>query len=72
MEEKVRAEKTIYGGRPDNPAAYCHLHRGSLSVRELRRKNCLGKQCRHFERNDSHPFWRERERIKQKRKGSEI
>ena len=68
MGAAITAGKTIYGGRPETPAAYCHLHNGCLSVHELRRKNCLGKQCRYFEKNPAHPFWRERERIRQKRK----
>lgn len=41
-------EKTIFGGRPNNPAAYCALHHGSLTVKEMKRKGCLGKQCWHF------------------------
>lgn len=36
-------EKTIYGGKPKNPVAYCVLHNGSLTVKEMKKKGCLGK-----------------------------
>lgn len=42
-------EKTIYGGKPKNPVAYCALHNGSLTVKEMKKKGCLGKQCHHLQ-----------------------
>ena len=60
-------EKSIYGGMPSNPAGYCALHDGSLTVKEIKRKNCLGKQCRHLQKNEAHDYWRQRERMKQRK-----
>lgn len=31
-------EKTIYGGKPNNPVGYCCLHCGLLTVKEMKRK----------------------------------
>ena len=63
--------KTIYGGTPKNPAAYCALHDGSLTVKEIKRKNCLGKQCRHLQKNEEHEYWHQRERMKQRKAESQ-
>lgn len=57
--------KSIYGGKPKNPIAYCHLHKGVLTVRELKTKECLKKQCRHLQKF-SHQYWDEREARKQR------
>lgn len=46
-------EKTIYGGKPKNPAAYCALHNGSLTVKEMKKRGCLGKQCHHLRKMSS-------------------
>lgn len=48
--------------------AFCTHHSCSMTVKQMRCKNCLGKQCRHFIKNESHPFWRQRELVKQKKK----
>lgn len=53
-------EKSIYGGKTKNPAAYCALHNGTLSVKEMKKKQCLGKQCRHLRKNEQHEYWNQR------------
>lgn len=50
---KTILEKTIYGGKPKNPVAYCALHNGSLTVKEMKKKGCLGKQCHHLRKMSS-------------------
>ena len=59
--------KSIYGGEPKNPPAFCRLHRGYLTVPEMRRHECLKKQCRHLCKYE-HPYWQQRQIMKQKRK----
>ena len=59
--------KSIYGGSPTNPAGYCTLHNGSLTPKEIKRKGCLGKQCRHLVKNEEHEYWKQRERDKQRK-----
>lgn len=63
----LNVEKSIYGGSPHNPAAYCMLHHGSLTVRELKHKDCLRKQCHHLIKNDTHEYWKQRELQKQRK-----
>ena len=64
-------EKTIFGGRPKNPVAYCALHCGSLTVKEMKRKGCLGKQCWHLQKNEQHEIL-ETKRIGKGQKGKVI
>lgn len=53
-------KKTIYGGLVENPAAYCNLHHGSMTVKEIRKRECLKKQCWHLQKNEEHEYWRQR------------
>jgi hypothetical protein len=39
-----------------------------MTVRQMRMKSCLQKQCWHLVKNEKHPYWRQREGMKQKRK----
>lgn len=61
-------EKTLYNNYSDNCCAYCNLHNCSMTVKQMRRKECLQKQCYHLEKNESHDFWRHKARIKELRK----
>lgn len=58
--------KTIYGGEPKNPPAYCRRHCGYLTVKEMKRHECLRKQCRHLCKYE-HPYWQQREIMKAKK-----
>ncbi len=61
--------KTIYGGEPKNPPAYCRKHRGYVTVAEMKRHECLRKQCNHLCKYE-HPYWQQREAIKKKKQES--
>ena len=52
----------------DNVAGYCKLHHCSMTVKQIRAKECLVKQCWHLQKNTEHDWWRQREAMKQKRK----
>lgn len=52
----------------DNVAAYCRYHRCGMTVKQMKCKNCLGKNCWYLQKNEEHPYWRQREIMKQKRK----
>lgn len=58
----------LFNCESNNCCGYCQYHHGHMTVKQMRCKNCLGKQCRHFIKNEAHPFWRQRELIKQKKK----
>lgn len=45
---------------------YCKRHHCHLSATQLKRKECLKKQCNHLDKCE-HEYWRQREIIKQKR-----
>ena len=57
---------TIFGGEARNPVGYCALHHGTVTVKQLKKRGCLGKQCRHLKRYE-HEYWRQRELNKQRR-----
>lgn len=59
--------KTIYGGEPKNPPAYCKFHHGYVTVSEMKRHECLKKQCGHLVKYD-HPYWAQREETRRLRK----
>lgn len=59
--------KTIYGGKPRSAVAYCALHDGVLTAHEMKMRGCLGKQCRHLQKYEDHPFWKQREALKSRK-----
>ena len=61
-------EKTLYNNYSDNCCAYCKLHHCSMTVKQMRKKECLQKQCWHLEKNEAHDFWRQHARMKELRK----
>ena len=61
-------ETCLFNTCSDNVAAYCKLHRCSMTVKQMKCKNCLGKNCWHLHKNEQHDYWRQRASIKQKRK----
>jgi hypothetical protein len=39
-----------------------------MTVKQMKAKGCLQKQCWHLIKNEQHAYWRQREVTKQKRK----
>lgn len=60
--------RSIFGHELKNPAAYCKYHKGSLSVKQIKAKRCLQKQCRHLLKNEEHTYWQYREEVKKIKK----
>lgn len=60
--------ETLYGGCSENCAGYCKRHCCGITVRQIKSRNCLGKQCYYLVKNEDHAWWAQRERTKQKRK----
>lgn len=60
--------ETLYGGCSENCAGYCKRHNCGMTVRQIKSRNCLGKQCYYLVKNEDHAWWAQRERTKQKRK----
>ena len=61
-------KECLFGTCSNNVAAYCRLHRRNMTVKQMRCKNCLQKECWHLVKNDTHQYWHQREIAKQKRK----
>ena len=63
----IKYEKSLYGGRPKNPVADCRFHRCCLTLNEIKKHECLRKQCLYLTRRE-HPCWEQREQQKQIKK----
>lgn len=57
----------LFGTSSGNCAGYCKFHRAYVTVKQIRAKNCLGKQCHYLQKNYDHEWWAQRDRQKQKR-----
>lgn len=63
-------ERCLFNTCSDNVAGYCccYRHQGAMTVKQIRAKGCLQKQCKYFKKNEDHNWWKQREATKQKRK----
>lgn len=61
-------KECLFGTCSNNVAAYCKLHNCCMTVKQMKCKNCLQKECWHLVKNEEHQYWRQRELTKQKRK----
>ena len=51
-----------------NTVAYCRRHKKSMTVKVMKRRNCLGYGCNYLIKHPEHPFWQEQEERKEKRR----
>lgn len=61
-------KECLFNSHSNNVAAYCRYHHCSMTVKQMKCKNCLQKECKHLVRNEEHQYWKQRELTKQKRK----
>ena len=61
-------QECLFNSYSNNCCAYCRHHNCSMTVKQMKAKGCLQKQCWHLVKNEQHPYWRQRETTKQKRK----
>lgn len=59
---------TLFGCYSDNICAYCKLHNCGVTVKQMKNKQCLQKQCYHLHKNEDHQIWKQREHTKALRK----
>jgi hypothetical protein len=43
-----------------------------MTVKQMRCKNCLQKECRHLIKKEEHPYWKQRALTKQKKKARKL
>ena len=61
-------KQCLFNTCSDNCCAYCKLHHGHMTVKQMKAKECLKKRCWHLVKHEEHQYWRQRETIKQKKK----
>ena len=64
--------EVLFGTCSENCAGYCRMHQCGLTAKQIRGKNCLGKNCWYLQRNEEHEWWAQRERTKEKRKNRKV
>jgi len=67
METESKVRKTLYGSESSNTCAFCAYHGRSLTPRQMKQHECLGKQCKALIKHP-HPYWDNREKSKELRK----
>ena len=69
MTENVKPmRRTLFDCYSSNLCAWCHYHHAGVTVRQMRKKKCLARQCGALEKYSEHPFWEYRENIKRIKK----
>ena len=60
----------LYGSSimKNRAVGYCHYHKAALTVKTMKCKECLKKQCDALEKYCEHDFWRQHEQKKELRK----
>lgn len=61
-------QKCLFDTYSNNTVAYCKHHRCNITTKQMKCKGCLGKECFYLIKNLDHPYWIQREVMKQKRK----
>lgn len=59
-------------GNSKYPVGYCRHHKATLSARQLKNKQCLGKNCHHLEKYKTHPFWKARVKKNREKKQKKL
>lgn len=59
---------TLYNTVARSPCAYCKQKCVSLTKKQVERKECESKKCRHFVKYEKHEYWRQQELKKRRKK----
>lgn len=62
----------LYGTESDNVCAYCRRHQKGMTVRQVRKKECLKKNCWYLVKYEQHERWNQRRLTKERRKANKI
>lgn len=60
-------QECLFNTYSNNCCAYCKHHNCSMTVKQMKAKGCLQKQCWYLVKNEQHQYWKQREATKQKR-----
>ena len=61
-------KECLFNTSSNNVVGYCRYHKCSMTVKQMRCKECLKKQCNYMIKNEEHQYWKQREVMKKKRK----
>ena len=69
-ENNIEMLPGLYGSiiAKNRAVGYCHFHKAALTVKTMKCKECLKKQCDAIEKYDEHDFWRQHAQKKDLRK----
>ena len=59
---------TLNGTYSDNCCGYCRRHAVCLTVKQLKGRECLKKNCWYLVKYQDHQWWHQREMLKAKKK----
>ena len=59
--------EVLYGTHSENCAGYCKKHSCGMTVKQIRNRNCLVKNCWHLQKNEDHEWWEQTKRAKNMR-----
>ena len=64
-------KKCLYNTYSDKAVGFCWYHYCNITAAQLKRKSCLckgGSECSCLKKYEDHPYWKQREVWKQRRK----
>ena len=64
--------KTLYNTKAKSVCGRCHHHNCGITVRQLKAKKCLAKQCHYLERYEEHEYWHQRALQKANKKAKKM
>ena len=56
--------------KKNKACGWCRYHDCCISVKQLKEKKCLSKECHYLVKYENHPWWDQREREKAKKKAN--
>lgn len=62
----------LYGSQISRKHAigFCKCHNAALTVKTLKKHECLGKQCNALKKYEDHDYWRQREVMRARKKAN--
>lgn len=74
MDFRNQLVDVLYGGQTEKCkcCGYCKKKGKYLTVKQMRKKECLGKQCKYLDKQENHTFWKQRNKRLQEKKQHRI
>jgi hypothetical protein len=66
-EEGKKYYRTIDKNYAKNVVAFCHFHKGYMTVKQLKLHKCISKKCRRLQKTD-YQYWEDRRAKKELKK----